>query len=387
MNKILCVTTVPATLSAFILPFAYHFRAKGWRVDGMAQGISTDVDCLKAFDKVWEVEWSRNPLQLQNLTVAPRQIREVVEREKYDLVHVHTPVAAFVTRYALNSLRQQGKPKIIYTAHGFHFYRGGQLLRNAAFFGLEKLAGNWTDYLVVMNREDEEAAKRYRLVPPDRVRYMPGIGINSSNYNPESVSEAKILQVRQKLGIAPETPLLLSAAEFNPRKRHWDLLRAFARLARPQVHLALAGDGKLQAQMQQLAADLGIQNRVHFLGYRQDIQVLMRACVAILLPSEQEGLPRSIMEAMCLESPVIGSNIRGIRDLLEGGYGLLVQKGDVNALAEAMAWVLDNPEAAKRMGQRGRERMATYELEQIINMHEILYAEATQADNYAVLSR
>ena len=106
MNSLLCVTTVPVSLCAFLLPFAYHFRAQGWRVDAMAQGISTSAECLQAFDRVWEVEWSRNPLKPQNLIVAPRQIQEVVAQEGYDLVHVHTPVAAFVTRYALNGLRK-----------------------------------------------------------------------------------------------------------------------------------------------------------------------------------------------------------------------------------------------------------------------------------------
>ena len=105
-------------------------------------------------------EWSRDPLKLQNLMVAPRQIQEVVAQEEYDLVHVHTPVAAFVSRYALNSLRKRGKPKLVYTVHGFHFYRGRAKLKNALFLALEKLAGRWTDYLIVINREDEEAAKR-----------------------------------------------------------------------------------------------------------------------------------------------------------------------------------------------------------------------------------
>lgn len=386
MNSLLFVTTIPATLCGFLLPFAYYFRAKGWRVDAMAQGISDCAECLKAFDQVWEVEWSRNPLAPQNLIVAPRQIREVLA-SGYDIVHVHTPVAAFVTRYALNNLRKRGSPKVIYTAHGFHFYRGGRPLKNATFLALEKLAGRWTDYLAVINREDEEAAKRYRIVPTERVRYMPGIGVDIEHYSPNAVPEAEVFQVRQELGLPLGTPLFLSVAEFISRKRHRDILKAFARLARPKAHLAFAGDGPLLEEIQRLASDLGVQNQVHFLGHRQDVPTWISASVATLLPSEQEGLPRSIMESLCLKIPVIGTEIRGIRDLLEDGCGLLVKVGDVEGLAQAMAWVLDHPEDAQIMGKRGRERMAAYDLRSILELHEALYTEAMAELNCAVSSR
>ena len=387
MNSLLFVTTIPATLSAFFVPIACHFQAKGWRLDAMAQGISASTKCLEAFDQVWEVEWSRNPLDPQNLLVAPQQIREVLAQKDYDLVHMSTPVAAFVTRYALKDLRKRGKLKLIYTAQGFHFYRGGAPVRNAIFLSLEKLAGRWTDYLIMVNREDEEAAKRYRIVPTKRIRYIPGTGLNVERYSRNAIPEAEVLRVRQELGLPLGTPLFLSVAEFIPRKRHRDILRAFARLGRPEVHLALAGDGPLLEKMRLLASDLGVQNQVHFLGFRRDIPVLTRASVATLLASEQEGLPNTVMESLCVEMPVIGTEIRGTRDLLEGGCGLLVKVGDVEGLAQAMAWVLDHPEDAQIMGKRGRERMAAYDLHSILELHEALYTEAMAEPNCAVSSR
>ena len=384
MNRILFVTTIPGTLRAFLLPFAQHFRAKGWLVDAMAQGISNCAKCKHSFDRVWEVEWSRNPLDPQNLIIAPPQIRLAIAQQDYDIVHVHTPVAAFVTRYALNNLRQQGRPKVIYTAHGFHFYRGGKPLKNLSFLALEKLAGRWTDYLVVINREDEEAAKRYGLVPAERVCYTPGIGVDTDYYSPGNVPEAEVVRVRQELGLSPETPLFLSIAEFNPGKRHQDILKALARLGRSEVHLAFAGTGPLMEQMQLLASDLGIQSQVHFLSYRQDVPALIRASAATLLASEREGLPRSVMESLCLEIPVIGTQTRGIRDLLEGDCGLIVKLADVEELAQAMARILDRPEEAKMMGKRGRERMKGYEVGQIIKLYDRLYATVLGEKNYAL---
>src|SRR4051794_29163723 len=117
------VATVPMTLRGFLLPFAEHFRARGCRVDGLARGITGDADCVRGFDRVWDVDWSRNPLRLGQLFRTPAAIRELVVREGYDLVHVHTPIAAFLTRFALRGLRRQGRPRVIYTAHGFHFHQ------------------------------------------------------------------------------------------------------------------------------------------------------------------------------------------------------------------------------------------------------------------------
>ncbi|AFZ26287.1 glycosyltransferase [Cylindrospermum stagnale PCC 7417] len=377
MNKILMVATIPDTLRGFLLPFARHFHAQGWRVDAMACGVSTCIDCVQEFDRVWDVKWSRNPLDPRNLVVAPQIIQEVVQREKYNIVHVHTPVAAFVTRYALKDLRKQLNTKVIYTAHGFHFHSGGQPLKNALFLAMEKLAGYWNDYLVVINRDDEEAAKRYRLILPKRIRYMPGIGVDLDFYHPDAISKAEVERVRQELGLALGTPLLLSVAELIPRKRPQDILKAFAHLARSEVCLAFAGDGPLMQEMQQLASQLGVQHQVRFLGNRQDIPTLMRVAVATVLASQQEGLPRSIMESMSLETPVIGTEIRGTRDLLADGCGLLLKVGDVEALAGAMDWILYHPQEAKMMGKRGREQMVDYDLRHIIKLHEALYAEAT----------
>lgn len=376
MKRLLMVSTIAPTLRAFLLPIARHVRAQGWRADGMAQGISACPECTEAFDRTWEVDWSRNPLAPQNFLQTPRTIRNLVEREGYDLVHVHTPVGAFVTRYAL---RKRAVPQVLYTAHGFHFYQGGHPLKNAMFLALEKMAGRWTDYLVVINREDERAAQRHRIVPADKVRYMPGIGVDTSIYRPEAVSPAQVQQVRQELGLEPEDKLLLMVAEFIPRKRHSDVLHAFARVASPSAHLAFAGGGPLVDRMKALAQQLNVADRVHFLGFRTDVPVLIRASMATVLCSEQEGLPRSVMESLSLQVPVIGTDIRGTRDLLQEGGGLLVRLGDADALAQAIAWMIGHEQEAQEMGRRGREYMAGYDVQRIIALHQALYDEALAA--------
>ena len=377
MTRLLMVTTVVDTLDAFLLPFASHFRAQGWRVDAMAHNVSTSSQSREAFDHTWEVTWSRNPLDPRNMFRTPKAIRALVKREGYDIVHVHTPVSAFVTRYALRGLRKKGRPRVIYTAHGFHFYdKGGHPLKNALFLALEKAAGYWTDYVVVINHEDEMAARRLRLVPPARVRYMPGIGVDTGFYRPKDTLSTEAEQVRREIGLQAGEKLLVMVAEFIPRKRHQDAVRAVARLSRPDIHLAFAGEGPLIDSVQALAESLGVQDRVHFLGYRDDVPALMRASIATVLCSEQEGLPRSVMESLSLQVPVIGSDIRGTRELLEGGCGLLVELGNVQGLADATAWMADHAREARAMGRRGRERMAAFDIKNIMALHVNLYQEA-----------
>jgi glycosyltransferase involved in cell wall biosynthesis len=342
----------------------------------MAQRISDCPECTHAFDQTWEVDWSRNPLAPQNFLQTPRAIRNLVERQGYDLVHVHTPVGAFVTRYAL---RKRAAPRVIYTAHGFHFYRGGHPLKNTLFLALEKAAGRWTDYLVVINREDERAARRHRIVSADKVYYMPGIGVDTSIYRPEAILPAQVQQVRQELKLEPGAKLLLMVAEFIPRKRHSDILHAFARVSSSSVHLAFAGGGPLVDRMKVLAQELDVEKRVHFLGFRSDVPALIRASVATILCSEQEGLPRSVMESLSLQVPVIGTDIRGTRDLLQEGGGLLVRLGDTDALAQAIAWMIEHGQEAQEMGRRGREYMAGYDVQRIIALHQSLYDEALAA--------
>lgn len=387
MKRALFVATVPETLSGFLLPFAEHFRSLGWRVDGMAQGINQFPECQQQFDRVWDVEWSRNPLNPKNLLIAAPKIKEIVTTEQYDIVHVHTPVAAFVTRFALRNRQKQPEiahTSVIYTAHGFHFHRGGNPLKNLIFLTLERIAGQWTDYLITINREDEIAAKKYQIIPENRVYYTPGIGVDTNLYNSNNVTSSEILEVRQELGLEEEDVLFLCIAEFTPNKRHKDILQALKKLNSSIVHIAFAGDGLFRDDMEKLATKLELQNKVHFLGFRPDIPVLIRTSIAVLLTSKREGLPRSIMEALCLETPVIGTDIRGIHDLLDEGCGLLVKVGDTSGLALAMNWLLNHPEKGITMGKKGKQKMVAYDVSNIIKLYENIYHHATSKNQFGV---
>jgi glycosyltransferase involved in cell wall biosynthesis len=377
MPKLLIVANVPSMLREFLLPYAEHFAELGWQVDGMVSEATTVADTgeeLKVYGTIHRVAWSRNPLDPRNFLQAPQTIREVVSKEKYDIVHVHSPIAAFVTRYALRNMRN--RPAVIYTAHGFHFHRGGGAVKNRIFLTLEQVAGPWTDYLVVMNHEDEQAVKKYKIVPENKLLYMPGIGVDIKLYSPERATEENVQKVRAELGLNDKERFLFMIAEFNPGKRHRDALAAFAHLNRSDVLLVFAGVGPLEEEIKALATQLGVAERVRFLGYRRDIPVLLKAATALLLPSEREGLPRAILEALCMGTPVISTQIRGVEDLLANNCGLMTPVGDAPALKNAMAHLLDNPEEASAMAKRGLDHVKLFDLANVIRLHDELYAMA-----------
>lgn len=376
MPKLLFATTVAISLESVLADYARHLRSRGWRVDAMASGILRSKRCREAFDAVWEVDWSRNPLAGNNLLKAPAQVRSAVEQVGFDLVHVHTPVAGFVLRFALRNLKQARPRAIIYTAHGFHFHPRGNRFENLTFSELERRAGRWTDYLVVINRTDEEAAKKLRIIHPDRLRYLPGIGVDTNKFDSRSVSAEQISALRRELHLGPRNSIFTIAAEFNTNKHQDDALKALARLRRPDVQLLLAGTGPNVGAMKRLANQLGVKSQVRFLGFRSDVPVLMLASNAVVLCSEREGLPMCVMEAMSLGVPVIGTRIRGTADLLEPDAGILVGVGDVDGLTEAMAKVVDEPQAAVLMARKGLQRIHAYSRENILTAHEGLYEEA-----------
>ncbi len=368
--RILQVTTVAKTLRSFLLPLGERFRANGWHVDAMASGATSCAQCRTSFDRVWDIDWSRDPTSRRNFLSAPNRVRQVVAQGNYDVVHVHTPIAAFVTRYAIR--QRISRPQVIYTAHGFAFHAEGSPWNNLLFLQLEKLAGRWTDCLVLINRDDARAARRHRISRGGSL-YIPGIGIDTDRYAPASVTPEQVASFRASLHLAPDDVLFGVVAYMDPDKRHEDIIWALHQLRRSYVHLALAGDGPQMDELRNLVHQLGLARQVHFLGHCSQIPVLLRACRAKILSSVREGLPRSVMEAMSLEVPVIGSDVRGICDLLEEGGGLLVPPQSVTAFSRAMAWMVDHPQEAQAMGVCARQIVKCYDVKRILSMYEALY--------------
>ena len=378
--RLLVVTTVSATLEAFLLPFADHYRARGWTVDALAADASTHAGLGVHFDHVFDASWRRRVgsgghawRTLRDVWRAPRLVRAIVAEGGYDLVHVHTPIAAWITRFALR--HRVSTTKVIYTAHGFHAYPGAGRVRNALMRAIERIASPWTDYLVVINGDDVALAARDRLALSDRIVQHPGIGVDTAHYRAASACDR--IATRLALGFGEAQPLIAVVAEFNRNKRQADVIEALAFLSTHATRLPTVlflGDGPRRAAIEALAVARGVDAHVRFLGHRRDVAAIVATANALLLPSKREGLPRCLLEAMAMRVPVIASDARGSRDLVAQGRGIVYRTGDIAALAAALTDVLQRPAEARNRANFAAEWIdAEAALSHLLALHDQLY--------------
>lgn len=328
--RILYVTTIGGTMH-FFKSFIHKLISEGHIVDIASNMIiqSPVDDCYKEWGcKLFQISCSRSPLNKGNID-AIREIKKLVSENRYDIVHCHTPIAAACTRLACRNVRKTGT-KVIYTAHGFHFYQGAPLKNWLLFYPVEKLCSYFTDVLITINKEDYKFAKS-KLTTPN-IQYVPGVGIDVDRFANTIIDTKK---KRAEIGVPEQAYMLLSVGELNVNKNHQIVLKALAQLKGTNIHYVIAGRGNQYNNLLTLASHLDIADQFHLIGHRDDVAELYKAADAYLLPSIREGLNVSVMEAMASGLPCIISDIRGNRDLIdEGKGGFLVNSMDERAFAE-----------------------------------------------------
>jgi len=367
--KILYITTISQTM-IFFPDLIRSLLDDGHTVDIACSEPNKIRECYLEWGcRVHPIDCSRSPLKYGNIK-AIGQIRRLVEKEQYDIVHCHTPIAAACTRLACRKARKAGT-KVFYTAHGFHFFKGAPLINWLMYYPVEKLCARYTDVLVTINKEDYAiAGKKLRA---KRVEHVPGVGVDLSRFENNRIDKAEI---RRGLGIPEDATVLLSVGELNDNKNHRVILRAMAQLNDPQIHYMIAGVGENKETLTALAEELGIGKQLHLLGFRKDVPILCAAADAFCFPSKREGLAVSPMEAMASGLPVIASDIRGVNDYIEDGVnGHLCRPEDVQGFAAALDAVVTSPHKRQEYGERNRRDVQQFRVDRINGMIKALYEE------------
>ena len=261
---------------------------------------------------------------------AYKQLVEFIKQEKIDYIHCNTPTGGILGRLAGKKCMVK---KVIYQAHGFHFYKGSPKKNWLVYYPVEKWLAKYTDALITINKEDFElASKKFRLRNNGKVYYVAGVGIDSKQY----LSDGKLRdEKRAELNLKASDIALISMGDLIERKNYETAVRAVAEAKNKNIQYFICGRGPEEEKLKNLCASLGVENQVHFLGFRSDIKELLNASDIFLFTTKQEGLPRSMMEAMASGLPCIASKIRGNTDLLEntdGGY--LCESTDYKDFAE-----------------------------------------------------
>ncbi len=378
--RLLVVTSVPGTISHFLLPYLDYFRALGWTVDTASADQHFTRIVEPRCDNWHEIPFSRRAATIADPRVLLRCRRVILDGD-YDIVHVHTPIAAFLVRCAVGTIPRRRRPKIVYTAHGFHFMPGRPQKTDRFYRTAERIAGRWTDRLVVINETDRQSAVKLGLVPAEAVVLMPGIGIDLDHYRmtPELAHEA--CELRSRLGIAHDAHVVSMIAEFAPGKNHSVIVEAFARLDRTDIHLVSAGGGRPDVREATLArcSSLGIAERFHVLGEIEDVRPAIAAADLTTLPSRREGLSRAVLESLAMGVPVLGANTRGITDSVLPDGGLIVDPDDVDGVAAAIAQLVDHRDDHFDVDGVA-SRIRRYGLPHTISMHTDLYSDLLQSE-------
>jgi len=307
-----------------------------------------------------QIDFNRNPLHPVNIHAA-KQLRQLLNQESYDIVHCNTPVGGLIGRICG---RRAGVPKVIYQAHGFHFWKGAPLINWLIYYPIERCLAHLTDVLITINKEDFERAKKFKA---NRIVYIPGVGIDMATF---CKNKEKGERLRRELGIPTSAPILLSVGELIKRKNHRVVIETIS--AVDNAWYIICGNGPLMDEYKELAKKKGISDRIIFAGYRTDIQRFYDMADVFVIPSYQEGLPVSLMEAMASGLVCVVSDIRGNIDLISNN-DYRFKPDDRKRLANIINRVLNDKEIMLIEGNRNQKEVAQYNMstitEQLIRIY------------------
>lgn len=355
-KKMLFVASTRAHILSFHIPYLCAFRADGWIICGAWGGPTEDFPYV---DEFVSLPFEKKMIAAGNFRAAAI-LRKKIKQERYDVIIVHTSLAAFFTRVAVLGLKH--RPTVINMAHGYLFDDQTSFLKRSILLTAEHLTAPVTDLLLTMNQWDYQAAQKYHL--GKTIANVPGIGVNFTRLEGQRTGGRESL--RQSLGISSDSFVLIYPAEFSARKSQQILLHAMTALPE-YVTLVLPGSGAMLEECKSLAQALGLISRVRFPGYITEMGAWYEMADAAISASRIEGLPFNIMEAMYSGLPVVASAVKGHVDLVrDGETGLLYPYGDWAACAAQVQRLLDSPELARSMADLGKASVLQYDLDEVL---------------------
>jgi glycosyltransferase EpsD len=367
-NKILFCATVDFHFNAFHLPCMKWFKEQGWEVHVVASGNME----LPFVDYKYNIPISRSPISSKNLQ-AYKQLKYIIEKNDYEIIHCHTPVGGVLSRLAAREARKKGT-KVIYTAHGFHFCKGSPKINWMIYYPIERWLARFTDCLITINEEDYKLAVKHRF-NARRIEHIHGVGVNTEEFSPISYEEKK--ELREKYGFSPGEFIMFYAAEFNKNKNQKLLIKSIALLKKeiPAIKLLLAGNGPTLGECKKIALNLGIADSINFLGFREDIEQLLKISDAAVASSLREGLPVNIMEAMSCGLPVIASENRGHKELIiNNKVGWVIDNLNPKEFSKKMKILALDQQLRLKMGDGGRNViLQRYSEKKVLEEQSIIY--------------
>lgn len=372
-KKVLFVATVVKThMMQFHIPYLKMFQEMGWETAVASKNdYENPADCVIPYcDSYYDIPFERLPWKPKNIQ-SYKMLKKIIDEGNYDIIHCHTPVGAMIARLAALSARKKGT-KVIYTAHGFHFFKGAPLLNWLLFYPAEWLLAPVTDVLITINQEDHARALKH--LHAKRIEYVPGVGIKTERFRDLEIDrDAK----RQSLGYGEKDFLLLTVAEMTANKNHITILKALSLLKDKEefsnMHYLICGRGEMWASLEASARELGIADHVNFLGYRTDAPELYQVSDLFLFVTLREGLSVALMEAMSSGMPIICAKIRGNTDLVDDNVSGVFSENTPEAVAEHILQLYRDCEKRKALGQAASEKALLFDEKNVLQQVKDIY--------------
>ncbi len=359
MNKrVLMVATVPSMIGQFNINNIHLLLETGYTVDVASDFTDTSVwpkerigvfkqDMKNLGIECIQLDYSRNALKLSRHIASYKETLELLKDKKYSFIHTHTPIASAIIRLAAHKTGT----KVIYTAHGFHFYKGAPFKNWIIFYPIEKLLSKYTDVLITINQEDyKNALNKFKA---KKTIYVPGVGVDTQKFTPRKSGREKI---RKELGIDNDRLMLLSVGELNQNKNHESVIRAIQGF---DITYVIVGKGELKESLEITAKECSVDIRL--VGFRTDVADFYDAADVYVLPSIREGLNVSLMEAMASGLAVACGNIRGNIDLIEN-TDVLFSPTTISEITFALTNAIKQREI---LGLKNLEKIKTFSLETV----------------------
>lgn len=366
--RICQLCAVDFTLKHFLLPLIDGMQNHGWEVTAVCSD-GPEIPGLRARGYAVDTIPISRSLNVFRHAVSVVRLAAYFRQQRFDILHVHTPVAALVARVAAFLARV---PVVVYTAHGFYFHDEMPSWKRRLFVSLERFAGRFTDLLFTQSAEDAETAVQEGISPAADTLAI-GNGVDAGRFDPSLIGDGR--EIRRALGIPDDAFVIGIIARQVVEKGIMEFLEAAIAAARnnTEIHILMVGErlasdhaGDVEAELERAGAALG--KRLVATGARKDIPELLAAMDVFCLPSWREGMPRTIIEAMMMGKAVIATDIRGSREeVVPGETGLLVPTRSPEALAEAFLTLAGDRQKVALMGLKGRERaLALYDEAQVV---------------------
>ena len=371
--RILYVATVLSHICQFHLPYLQMLQELGHEIHVAAHDNLEEKNGLRLqyADRHIEIPFRRSPFHPGNL-VAYRRLKAHLAQNHYDLIVCNTPVGGILTRLAARRSRKNGT-RVIYMAHGFHFYKGASRMNWLLYYPLEKRMARLCDTVITINEEDFQFARRHF---PGKVEHIHGVGVREDRFHP--ANEGEQAEMRRREGLSEDDFVILCTGELNKNKNQKTLIAAAALLKDqiPNLKVLLAGNGPMEQSLRSQISENSLQDVVKLLGYRTDLENLVPAVNVVVSCSKREGLPLNIVEAMLSKKPVVASVNRGNAELVEDGVtGYLQHPEDAAAFADRILSLSRDPALAERMGEAGCQKVQEYTVSRVSKeLKAILFA-------------